>query len=230
MSVSEAFRGVVDESVASMESAPGINGFHLEPRCRICRNDQVRTKVNDLLATGASYAQIVRALGDDNAALDKCDRVTIDSIRNHATRHFPVQQVARATYREIVERRAREAEIDFVNGVATALTPMAFYECVMNDAFRRVVDGDVDLSVDTGLRAAEKLQALIDARAGQADMAGMRAEMGRVIEVVRTFIPAERWPQVQAALRGEAPTRRQQPQVVERVRMVEIDDSDEDGN
>jgi len=47
---------------------------------------------------------------------------------------------------------------------------------------------------------------------------------------VRTFIAAERWPQVQAALRGEAPTRRQQPQVVERVRMVEIDDSDEDGN
>ena len=51
MSVSEAFRGVVDESVESMESAPGINGFHLEPRCRICRNDQVRTKVNELLVT-----------------------------------------------------------------------------------------------------------------------------------------------------------------------------------
>ena len=230
MSVSEVFHGVVDESVQSMELAPGINGFHLEPRCRICRNDQVRTKVNDLLATGASYAMVLRALGDDNAKLEKGDQVTIDSIRNHTVRHFPVQQVARATYREIVERRAQEAEIDFVNGVATALTPMAFYECVMNDAFRRVVVGDVDMSVDTGLRAAEKLQALIDARAGQADMARMRAEMGRVIEVVRTFIPAERWLEVQAALRGEAPTRRQQPQVVERVRMVEIDDSDEDGN
>ena len=70
--------------------------------------------------------------------------MTIDSIRNHAARHFPVQQVARATYREILERRAQEAEIDFVNGVATALTPMAFYECVMNgNAFRRLVDGDV---------------------------------------------------------------------------------------
>jgi len=29
--------------------------------------------------------------------------VTIDSVRNHANRHFPVQQVARATYREILE-------------------------------------------------------------------------------------------------------------------------------
>jgi class 3 adenylate cyclase len=50
MSVSEAASGVVDESVESMELAPDTNEFHLEPRCRICRNDQVRTKVNDLLS------------------------------------------------------------------------------------------------------------------------------------------------------------------------------------
>jgi hypothetical protein len=61
MSVSEAASGVVDESAESIELAPGINGLGLEPRCRICRNDQVRTKVNDLLATGASYAMVLRA-------------------------------------------------------------------------------------------------------------------------------------------------------------------------
>ena len=32
MSVSEAFRGVVDESVESIELAPGANGFHLGRR------------------------------------------------------------------------------------------------------------------------------------------------------------------------------------------------------
>src|SRR6476661_5376800 len=114
-----------------MESAPGINGFHLEPRCRICRNDQVRTKVNDLLATGASYALVLRAPGDDNAKLEKGDRVTIDSIRNHAARHFPVQQVARATYRDILERRAKENGVDFIDGVATAITPLAVLETIM---------------------------------------------------------------------------------------------------
>jgi hypothetical protein len=96
MSVSEAASGVIDESVGSTEVVPGADGFRLEPRCRICRNDQVRTKVNDLLATGTSYAMVLRALGDDNAKLDKRDRVTIDSIRNHTARHFPVQQVAGA--------------------------------------------------------------------------------------------------------------------------------------
>ena len=83
MSVSEVFRDVIDESVASTELAPGGDGFHLQPRCRICRNDEVRTKVNDLLATGASYAMVLRALGDDNAKLEQRDRVTFDSIRNH---------------------------------------------------------------------------------------------------------------------------------------------------
>jgi hypothetical protein len=91
MSVSEAFSGVVDESVESIELAPTVNGFHLEPRCRICRNDQLRTKVNDLLATGASYAMVLRALGDDNAKLEQRDRVTIDSglLRNRHGQRLP---------------------------------------------------------------------------------------------------------------------------------------------
>jgi len=114
-----------------MELAPDVNGFHLEPRCRICRNDEVRTKVNDLLASGASYAMVLRALGDDYAKLEQRDQVTIDSVRNHCGRHFAVQQVARATYREILERRAKENSVDFIDGAATAITPLAFLETVM---------------------------------------------------------------------------------------------------
>jgi len=131
MSVSETVRGIVQESVESMALASGINGSNLQPRCRICRNDSLRTKVNDLLTTGASYAMVLRAIGDDNATLEQRDRVTIDSIRNLTVRRFPVQNVARATYREILERRAKENGIDFFEGVTTAITPMAFLETVM---------------------------------------------------------------------------------------------------
>ena len=123
----------------------------LEPRCRVCRNDLVRKKVNDMLAAGSGYAFIVRALGDDNANCDRRDLVTIDSVRNHCERHFPVQHVARATYREIVERRARENQIDFVKGVATALLPVTFYEVAMNKAFSTLVDDRTEVSVETGL-------------------------------------------------------------------------------
>jgi hypothetical protein len=70
--------------------------MRIEPRCRICRNDYVRKKVNDMLAGGLGYSMILRALQEDNDKLDKRDRVTIDSVRNHTERHFPVQNVAKA--------------------------------------------------------------------------------------------------------------------------------------
>ena len=52
-----------------MELVPR-NGFPLESRCRICRNDSVRGEVNQMLAMGATYAGIVRALAADIAKLD----------------------------------------------------------------------------------------------------------------------------------------------------------------
>jgi hypothetical protein len=53
MSVSQALAAPVDDdTVKSMELA--TRNVFLEPRCRVCRNDLVRKKVNDLLATGSS--------------------------------------------------------------------------------------------------------------------------------------------------------------------------------
>jgi hypothetical protein len=66
MSVSEATLDTVDDTVESTELATR-DGFHLVPRCRVCRNGQVRKKVNDLLAAGALYAMVLRALGEGNA-------------------------------------------------------------------------------------------------------------------------------------------------------------------
>jgi hypothetical protein len=51
-------------------------------------------------------------------------------------------QVAKATYRDILERRARENAVDFVEGVATALTPIAFVETFMVKSYETLVDSD----------------------------------------------------------------------------------------
>ena len=184
MTIPQAILDDVDESVASIELAPHINGFHLEPRCRVCRNDQVRKKVNDMLAMGVSYTMVLRALQEDNAKLDSCDRVTIDSVRNHCVRHFPVQNVARATYRAILEWRAQENSVDFIKGVATTITPMAFYETVMVKGYETLVDSDTKVDVSTGMIAAVRLQALIDSRAGQPDTAHIMAQVTHIIEAV----------------------------------------------
>ena len=221
MSVSEALATPVGDTVESMELAPR-NGFHLEPRCRVCRNDPVRKKVNAMLACGGSYAQIVRALGEDNAHLDKRDQVTIDSVRTHTTKHFPVQQTAHATYREIVERRARENQVDFVEGVAIALTPFAYFEVVMNKAFRTLVDDRTEVSVETGLRAAEKLQSVLDGRERGTEVLELKVQLGNISKAVRSVVPQSMW----AAIVEELEELEQQSEVLD-VGTDSFDDDDE---
>ena len=202
MSQLPAVADVLDETTLLNGLAPRHNGFHLEPRCRVCRNDTLRIKVNDLLASGASYAMILRALQQDNDQLDTPDRVTIDSIRNHTRRHFPVQNVAKATYRHILERRAQQNSVDFVDGVATAITPMAFYETVMVKGYETLVDSDTAVDVSTGMIAAGRLQALIESRAGGTRMAEILAQMGRIIDAIHSTVPQELWPEILRKIDG----------------------------
>jgi hypothetical protein len=192
MTLSHAAPAHADQIVKSMQLAP-LNGFHLEPRCRVCRNDLVRKKVNDMLAAGASYAMVLRALEGDNAKLDQRDRVSIDSIRNHCERHFAVQNVAKASYRQILERRAQENGIDFVMGVATAITPMAFLETVMVRGYETLVDTDTKVDVNTGMIAAGRLQSLIDSRAGQSDLVRARLQFNQILDAVKAVVPQEMW-------------------------------------
>jgi hypothetical protein len=201
----QALVEVHTETAPFNELATRVNGFHLEPRCRVCRNDHVRKKVNDMLAAGLSYAMVLRALREDNAKLDKPERVTIDSIRNHTARHFPVQQVAKATYRAILERRARENGVDFVNGVATAITPMALLESVMVKGYANVVDPDTKIDVNTAMIAAVRLQALTESQASSTKMADMWAQMSRIIEVIHHFVPEERHEELLRQLEWQGP-------------------------
>jgi hypothetical protein len=148
---------------------------------------------------------ILRALGQDNAKLDQRDRVTIDSIRHHTKRHFPVQNVAKATYRAILERRAQENGVDFVTGVATAITPMAFYETVMVKGYEALVDPGTTVDVSTGMIAAARLQALIDSRAGRTSMADILFKMDRIINAIHDTVPPELWPEILRKIGGPVP-------------------------
>ena len=184
MSQLPALADVLDETAALNGLTPRNNGFHLEPRCRVCRNDTLRIKVNNLLASGASYAMILRAVRDDNAKLEKRERVTIDSIRNHTTRHFPVQNVAKATY------------------VATAITPMAFFETVMVKGYESLVDSGTEVDVNTGMIAAGRLQALIESRASGTRIADLMVQMDRIINAIHSTVPEELWPEILCKIDG----------------------------
>ena len=223
MSVPQALATPVDEIMESSALVPR-NGFHLEPRCRICRNDRVRKKVNDMLASGASYAMVLRALAADNAELDKCDRVTIDSVRNHCGRHFPVQNVARATYRAILERRAKANGLDFVEGMATAITPIAFFETIMVKSYETLVDSNTKVDVNTGMVAAGRLQSLIDSRDYSRDMLVMKVQLGQICDAVKSTVPQEMWGEIVEKLEE---LEEQHPEALD-VGTDSFDDADDD--
>jgi hypothetical protein len=75
--------------------------------------------------------------------------------------------------------------------------------------YQTLVDELTTVSYRDGMDAALKLNEIARKDEGAMDRARMMAQMGRIIEVVRTFIPAEYWPDVQAALRGETPVSQQ---------------------
>jgi hypothetical protein len=139
---------------------------------------------------------IVRALAADNAELDKCDRVTIDSVRNHCERHFPVQNVAKATYREILERRAKANGVDFIEGVATAITPIAFFETVMVKSYETLVDSNTTVDVNTGIVAAGRLQSLIDSRDYDQELLVMKVQVAAICDAVKSTVPQELWSEI----------------------------------
>ena len=87
-------------------------------------------------------------------------------------------QVAKATYRDILERRARENAVDFVEGVATALTPIAFFETFTVKSYETLVDSDTRVDVNT-IVAARRLQAVIGSRDYSIDVAEMVARIPR---------------------------------------------------
>ena len=69
--------------------------------------------------------------------------------------------------------------VDFVEGVAIALTPIAFFETFMVKSYETLVDSDTRVDVNTGIVAASRLQAVIGSRDYSIDIAEMVARIPR---------------------------------------------------
>ena len=95
-----------------------------------------------------------------------------------------------------LERRARENRIDFIEGVATALTPIAFFETVMVKSYETLVDSDTRVDVDTGIVAASRLQSVIESRDYSHDLLVMKVQLGQICDAVKSTVPQEMWGEI----------------------------------
>jgi len=86
--------------------------------------------------------------------------------------------------------------------VATAITPMAFYETVLVKGYETLVDSGTRVEVNTGMIAAARLQALTESRASGTRIADLMAQMGHIINAVHSTVPEELWPEILRKIDG----------------------------
>lgn len=187
----------VDREIEELKLAGRLYRFKPEPRCKVCRQDDTGlTKlVNKLLAAGEPYQSILRDIEVFNDELDEKSKVTYSSIRTHHKRHFATDSAAAAVYRRILEKNAADAEIDFIDGVKNAVTPIAYLETMMNKGYREMVTREGNVDPETGMKAALKLHELTQ-ETPEENLQELVHKTNRLIEIVRETVPVSYWDEI----------------------------------
>lgn len=192
---------MVQKQVDELRVAGKLYTFNPETRCRVCQSQDSLDLVNTLLANGLTYAAIMKCLKPVNSTRRKNNQITKASLYWHQKNHFNTQEPARAIYRQIMEDRAKEHELNFVEGTTTAVNAMSYLETMMVKAYKKLTDDNFDnVSVDMGMNAAIKLHEMTRKDAGLAEAAKAMNEMNRIIAAVKEVVPERYFNQILARL------------------------------
>ena len=192
---------LVQQQVDELRVAGKLYTFNPETRCRICCNQDSLELVNTLIAHGLTYTAIMNCLGPVNAARRKNNKITKASLYWHQKNHFNTQEPARAVYRQIMEDRAKEYELNFIEGTTTGVNAMSYLETMMVKAYKKLTDDNFDnVSVEMGMNAAVKLHDMTRKDAGLAEAAKAMNEMNRIINAVKETVPEKYFNEILARL------------------------------
>ena len=221
----------VEQEILALSEDQRVDLFRPATNCRVCQTEGASEVANKMLSYGATYRDIMDILAPLNTRRPKDEPITVASISNHARRHFPLEEAANAVYRKIVEKRAKEAEVDFINGVGGAVTALGFLEVVVQKGYENVIQEGVTVGPDTAVRAAKELASIEAQRnADDTDIAEVMVKMNEVIQAVREEADPETWERIRARLSGEeSPAQSRQDAIeaeVEEVRGYDPGDPD----
>lgn len=221
----------VEREILALSEDQRVDLFRPATNCRVCQTEGASEVANKMLSYGATYRDIMNMLAPLNTRRPKDEPITVASISNHARRHFPLEEAANAVYRKIVEKRAKEAEVDFINGVGGAVTALGFLEVVVQKGYENVIQEGVSVSPDTAVRAAKELASIEAQRnADDTDIAEVMVKMNEVIQAVREEADPETWERIRSRLSGEeSPAQSRQDAIeaeVEEVRGYDPGDPD----
>ena len=159
-----------------------------EGRCRVCQDPESRSRVNRLLSYGMKIGEIEDFVEDLNARRPKNNRITYWSLRNHAERHFNLQDPTNAARRRILERRKAQVADEFGDGAAHLLSGMAYLDIVAQKGFENLVDDATVVDYETGLKAQLRLEELQRDGAVEEQIAEMRRDVSLLQQAVRDVV------------------------------------------
>lgn len=198
----------VEREILALSEDQRVDLFRPATKCRICQTEGASEVANKMLTYGATYNDIMAILKPLNTRRPKDDQITINSISHHARNHFPLEEAAQAVYRKLVEKRAAQAEVDFVNGVGGAVTALGFLDVVVQKGYENVIQESVTVGPDTAVRAAKEIAAIEAQRdAEDTDIAEVMSKMDQVIRAVREEADPATWERIRSRLTGESSAR-----------------------
>lgn len=192
------------ERISELKTVAGRQyEFRPQTTCRVCMEEESRVLVNRLLSHAMSLNEIVLSCEHINARRPKKQRITRDSVWHHSKNHFNLQEPAKAVIRRILQDRAEEQDKDWVAGVGNIVTAYGYLEVLQQKAFETLMRDDTVVPIELGVQATLKLHEMGKAEAGEAQVAEMMQQMGRIIKAVRENCTPEQQERIRLALSGE---------------------------
>lgn len=185
-------QAVIDEIERARDAGDLDRDPSVEPRCHVCCEVESRELVNKLITAGMTNREIAdtcRGINNQRRAKDDDRLIEARNVWSHRKNHYDTDRAAR----EIIERRAKERGIDFINGIGHAITPYAVYETTMVKGYEKNLaspDAEGPTLKET-MDAALKLHDLTARDAGTQRMADLMHTMDRIILAAEKFIPEE---------------------------------------
>ena len=83
------------------------------------------------------------------------------------------------------------------------MTPLAYFEAVMQRAFENLVSDSADVTIQAGLSAAAHLREAAASSSDGMEIARVMVQMDQVIRAVRETVPEDLWPEIVERLKDE---------------------------
>ena len=181
-------------------------GPRTEPRCHVCCELESKDLVNKLIAAGLTNREIAESCESINWRRHKAGDERAIGARNvwwHRRTHFNIQKPAEAAARAILERRAEEANLDYINGVGHAVTPYAVFETLMMLGYRALTAEDAEVPNHRDMMVAAKtLHEFTNQDSSQRKMADVLDRQDRIINAMNRVVPSQYHDAILAVLEG----------------------------